>query len=259
MKINNIPNNDNHEDHVDKVVTTSLYDKSYDKLVKDHKKDIVDDIDKTVDDLIYYRIDTQKSNHTLTNLKTNELHIRGNVLLLYKYGYSTLTISLLLLDLTDHKHLKNPEYQKQIKKTIKNLKENKGDKNMEYMEYTTTNENTLTVSFKFKNKITGADTMFDYEVPFEVFVGAIKNYFDKHFDVILKGKDKDIWNMLVDLGEKVDADVIQTFMDDEEIIEDLTDKLEEDAQEKFDEMCEEEADEELDEDYEDEDFDFSRM
>ena len=123
---------------------------------------------------------------------------------------------------------------------------------MEYMEYTTTNENTLTVSFKFKNKITGADTMFDYEVPFEVFIGAIKDYFDRHFDVVLKGKDKDIWNMLVDLGEKVDADVIQTFMDDEEIIEDLTDKLEEDAHEKFDEMCEEEADEEVDDDYEDE-------
>ena len=106
MRINNVPDNDKHEDHVDKVVTTSLYDKSYKKLVRDHKKDIVEDIDKTVDDLIYYRIDTQKSNHPLTNLKTNDLHIRGDVLLLYKYGYSTLTISLVLLDLTDHKKLK---------------------------------------------------------------------------------------------------------------------------------------------------------
>ena len=60
------------------------------------------------------------------------------------------------------------------------------------MEYTTTNENTLTVGFKFKNKITGADTMFNYEVPFEVFIEVVKDYFDKHFDVVLDGKDKDI-------------------------------------------------------------------
>lgn len=244
MKIKNISDNDKHEDHVDKVVTTTLYDKSYDKLVKDHKKDIVHDIDKTVDDLIYYRIDTQKSNHPLTNLKTNELHIRGDVLLLYKYGYNTLTISLLLIDLADHKKLKNSDYQKQIRKTIKTLKENKEDKNMEYMEYTTTDENTLIVSFKFKNKITGADTMFDYEVPYEMFIEAVKDYFDKHFDVTVDGRDKDIWNMLVDLGEKLDADVIQTFMDDKEIADDLKDKLEDDAHEKFDEMCEEEVEDE---------------
>lgn len=118
---------------------------------------------------------------------------------------------------------------------------------MEYMEHTTTDENTLTVSFKFKNKITGADTMFDYEVPYEMFIGAVKDYFDKHFDVTVDGRDKDIWNMLVDLGEKVDADVIQTFMDDEEITDDLKDKLEDDAHEKFDEMCEEEAEDEDDE------------
>ena len=44
MRINNVPDNDKHKDHVDKVVTTSLYDKSYKKLVRDHKKDIVEDI-----------------------------------------------------------------------------------------------------------------------------------------------------------------------------------------------------------------------
>ncbi len=124
---------------------------------------------------------------------------------------------------------------------------------MEYMEYTTTNENTLTVSFKFKNKITGADTMFDYEVPFEVFVGAIKDYFDKHFDVVLKGKYKDIWNMLVDLGERVDVDIIQEFIDDDEIIKELQDRLEEEAHEKFDELCQEEAEDEED-DFEEEEF-----
>lgn len=126
---------------------------------------------------------------------------------------------------------------------------------MEYMEYITTNENTLTVSFKFKNKITGADTMFNYEVPFEVFIEAVKDYFDKHFDVVLDGKDKNVWNMLVDLGERVNADIIQEFIEDDEIIKELQDKLEEEAHEKFDEMCEEEIEDEeddkLDESYED--------
>lgn len=126
---------------------------------------------------------------------------------------------------------------------------------MEYMEYITTNENTLIVSFKFKNKITGADTIFNYEVPFEVFIEAVKDYFDKHFDVVLDGKDKDIWNMLVDLGERVNADIIQEFIEDDEIIKELQDKLEEEAHEKFDELCQEEAEDEeddkLDESYED--------
>lgn len=128
---------------------------------------------------------------------------------------------------------------------------------MEYMEYTTTDENTLTVSFKFKNKITGANTMFDYEVPYEMFIEAVKDYFDKHFDVTVDGRDKDVWNMFVDLGEKLDADVIQTFMDDKEIVNDLKDKLEDDAHEKFDEMCEEEADddEEEEDDLDEEDKD----
>lgn len=126
---------------------------------------------------------------------------------------------------------------------------------MEYMEYIITNENTLTVSFKFKNKITGADTMFNYEVSFEVFIEAVKDYFDKHFDVVLDGKDKDVWNMLVDLGERVNADIIQEFIEDDEIIKELQDKLEEEAHKKFDEICEEEAedqeDDKLDESYED--------
>lgn len=252
MRINNIPNNDKHKDHVDKVVTTSLYDKSYDKLVKDHKKDIVDDIDKTVDDLIYYRIDTQKSNHPLTNLKTNELYIRGNVLLLYKYGYSTLTISLLLIDLTDHKHLKSPDYQKQIKKTIKNLKENKGDKNMNYMNYTPSGINAITVEFEFKNKITQEDVRFEYEVPFEIFIEAVKEYFDFHYGVTLDARDNKIWNMLVDLGEMVNEDLVQEFIDNEDIQESLREKVKEEAEEKFDELCQEEADEE--DDFEEEEF-----
>lgn len=239
------------------IVETRQYKQGVKKLIKKHKTETLNSLKQIIEDLCNFKITTQYHNHKLTNLDAYELHVNneGDVLLIYRYSGSALIISLHLIDLTDHKELKNPDYKKQIKKTIKNLKENKGDKNMEYMEYITTNENTLIVGFKFKNKITGADTMFNYEVPFEVFIEAVKDYFDKHFDVVLDGKDKDIWNMLVDLGERVNADIIQEFIEDDEIIKELQDRLEEEAHEKFDEMCEEEVKDE--EEFEDDELEES--
>ena len=230
------------------IVETGQYKQGVKKLIKKHKTETLNSLKQIIEDLCNFKITTQYHNHKLTNLDAYELHVNneGDVLLIYRYSGNALIISLHLIDLTDHKELKNPDHQKQIKKTIKNLKENKGDKNMEYMEYTTTNENILIVGFKFKNKITGADTMFNYEVPFEIFIEAVKDYFDKHFDVVLKGKYKDIWNMLVDLGERVNADIIQEFIEDDEIIKELQDRLKEEAHEKFDEMCEEEVEDEED-------------
>ena len=115
-KINNSP-------RVDKIITTKQYDKAYNKLKKDHRNDVIKDINKTVDDLINLKISSQKSNHPLKGLDVNELHIRGDVLLLYRYSNGLLTISLNLIDLTNHKKLKSSDYQKQIKKEINNLPE----------------------------------------------------------------------------------------------------------------------------------------
>ena len=148
--------------------------------------------------------------------------------------------------MTNHRELKNKKYQKEIKKTIKDLKESKGDKTMEYMEYSTTNENTLMVRYKWKNIITGKETIFDYEVPYEMFMNEVRDYFDRKYDVKIDGKDNDIWNMLVDLGEQYDADIIQDLMDDADIQDNLTKKLEKDAKETFDELCHEEAEDEDD-------------
>lgn len=157
----------------------------------------------------------------------------------------------------DNKHLKNPEYQKQIKKTIKKLNESKGDKNMNYMYYTPSGINAITVEFEFKNKLTQKDVLFDYEVPHEIFIGAVKEYFKNHFDVVLDGDYVDIWNMLADLGEMVDKDLIQEFIDNKDIQENLKEKVKEEAEEKFDELCQEEADDEAIEDKEDDYLDES--
>ena len=115
------------------------------------------------------------------------------------------------------------------------------------MKYIPSGINAITTEFSFENKTTGEDVSFEYEVPFEIFVGVVKEYFDSHYDVILDGRDNKIWNMLVDLGEMVGADIIQELIDNGDIQEDLREKVEEEAKEKFDEMCEEEAEDEAEE------------
>ena len=117
---------------------------------------------------------------------------------------------------------------------------------MEYMEYTTTNQNTLMVEYKWKNTVTGEDTLFSYEVPYEVFMDEVRNYFDLKYDVKVDGKNNDIWNMLVDLGEQYNADIIQDIMDDADVQERLKKTLEKDAKEVFDDLCHEEAEEDKD-------------
>ena len=115
---------------------------------------------------------------------------------------------------------------------------------MKYMKYTPSGINAITVEFEFKNKLTQEDVSFDYEVSLEIFVEAVKEYFDSHYDVTLNGRDNKIWNMLVDLGEMVNEDLIQEFIDNEDIQDSLREKVEEEAKEKFDELCQEEAEDE---------------
>lgn len=115
---------------------------------------------------------------------------------------------------------------------------------MKYMNYTPSGINAITTEFSFENKVTGEDVSFEYEVSFETFIEAVREHFDTHYNVTLDGKDRDIWNMFVDLGELVDGDIIQELIDNKDIQEDLREKVEEEAREKFDEMCEEEAEDE---------------
>lgn len=115
---------------------------------------------------------------------------------------------------------------------------------MKYMKYTPSGINAITVEFEFKNKLTQEDVSFEYEVSLEIFVEAIKEYFDSHYDVTLDGRDNKIWNMLVDLGEMVNEDLVQEFIDNEDIQDSLREKVGEEAEEKFDGLCQEEAEDE---------------
>ena len=88
---------------VDKVITHSKYKKAYNKLLAKNRNDVVKDIDETVDKLMNYEITSQKHNHPLKGkLKGyNDLHITGDIILIYKYENNKL--HLILHNVGSHK------------------------------------------------------------------------------------------------------------------------------------------------------------
>ena len=66
------------------IFQTSLYSKNYKKLIKQHRYDVVDKVDEVVEKLSRGEISSQYHNHPLTNLKVNDIHITGDVILLYR-------------------------------------------------------------------------------------------------------------------------------------------------------------------------------
>ena len=94
---------------VDKIIRTSQFNRAYKKLKKDHKEDIIKDINKIVDRLANFEITSQKRNHPLKGKKNKgleDIHIRGDVILLYKYESNILTITLVLENIVNHDELK---------------------------------------------------------------------------------------------------------------------------------------------------------
>lgn len=51
-------------------------------------------------------------------------------------------------------------------------------------------------SFEYENF---KDNYWSYDVPFEIFVDGIREYFSKEYMVELDGKDNDVWSMMKDL------------------------------------------------------------
>ena len=85
------------------IVTTPLFEKGIKLLQKKHLNDVIKDIKETIIKLANYEISTQKSNHRLTNTDVNDIHIRPNIILLYRYDVNNaLIVELKLLDITDH-------------------------------------------------------------------------------------------------------------------------------------------------------------
>lgn len=89
------------------LIFTQQYLKNYEKLYKKHKTNTIDKLLKIIKELKSFSISTQYHNHVLSDGKTYELHVEKDILLLYRYVGRDLYIDLILLDLTNHKHLNN--------------------------------------------------------------------------------------------------------------------------------------------------------
>ena len=107
------------------VVQTKNYKKGVKELVKKHKTSALKELKTIIKKLCNHEITTQYSNHRLTGVDAYELHVdnEGEILLVYRYEDKALIIELQLIDLTNHRDLKNKKHIKQIKKDINKLKE----------------------------------------------------------------------------------------------------------------------------------------
>ena len=86
------------------ILMTPQFKQAFKLLKKKHQNNILKDIIKVIEQLVNFEITTQKSNHPLSD-GINDLHIRGDVILLYRYQGAGLIIDLNLLNISDHKEL----------------------------------------------------------------------------------------------------------------------------------------------------------
>lgn len=92
-------------DKVDQTIYNSQFRYQLKKLVKKDKQ-AAKKLFKIITQLESFDISTQYHNHILSDGKTYELHVEKDILLLYRYEGRDLYIDLILLNLTNHKHLK---------------------------------------------------------------------------------------------------------------------------------------------------------
>ena len=88
---------------VNKIIKHTAYKNGIKKLKRKHQNDVLIDIKETVKKLVNYEITYQKHNHQLKGgLKGyNDLHIRGDIILIYKYENNKL--HLILHNVGSHK------------------------------------------------------------------------------------------------------------------------------------------------------------
>lgn len=115
------------------ILMTPQFKQAFKLLKKKRQNNILKDIIKIIEQLVNFEITTQKSNHPLSD-GINDLHIRGDVILLYRYQGAGLIIDLNLLNISDHKELQknlklamkdNANIPFNLEKEKKNLKEQK--------------------------------------------------------------------------------------------------------------------------------------
>ena len=86
------------------VIETPSYKRGLKQLERKHKYKEILDVYNTIEKLRTFQITNQQSNHGLKGNKSDykDIHIRGNIVLLYKYVNDDIYIDLELKDLTDH-------------------------------------------------------------------------------------------------------------------------------------------------------------
>lgn len=117
---------------VNRVAYTGQFKKNVKKLKKEHEQKIIDELKNTIQKLINGEISSQKSNHPLKDANgLKDIHITGNVLLLYKYSDERiLTITLILHNTEKNNQFDNllesnnsplTEFEKKARDTAKKL------------------------------------------------------------------------------------------------------------------------------------------
>ena len=114
---------------VDRVFTTSRFDTNYSKLVRQHKYDTVKQLSEILDLLINLQ-DVSKYKPHLLNVpkrKVYELHIQGDVLLLYAYeGDMLVSLDLILEGISNHDNLNKDARKSRKISTVTNVDDNAG-------------------------------------------------------------------------------------------------------------------------------------
>ena len=97
---------------VNRVLLTTQFLSGVKALRKAHKNEELEKLNQIIQDLENVNVTTAYCNHPLTNndAKLNDIHISGDVILLYRYETDIdnnliLTVSLRLDNITDHKKL----------------------------------------------------------------------------------------------------------------------------------------------------------
>lgn len=111
---------------VQDIVLESSYKKGIKSLSKKKDYDTISKLKSIIKKLQTFEISTQYKNHVLSDGRY-ELHVKGDVLLVYKYVTNILYIDLVLLDLTNHRDLNDSldtPQDNDLKRTNEGVKSN---------------------------------------------------------------------------------------------------------------------------------------
>lgn len=100
------PENLNNQNYELNITTTIAFRNGIKMLVKNHKNKTLEKLLKIISDLANFKVSTQYKNHKLKDTDLHDIHVEGDVILLYRYIGDAVLVSLELSDVTNHDSLK---------------------------------------------------------------------------------------------------------------------------------------------------------